>query len=276
MATFLLAVLLTAAAPPSTVETLFVKVGPSPVDEGRSARQERVVVLVHGLVLHPISKEKASQAALRPWQEKGSALVKELSRHADVYALAYAQTAACEHIAEAPVLLKHFRDLKKAGYRDIVVVGHSAGGLIARQMVEDHADLGVTKVIQVCSPNIGTSLAALKTVRSVQAAFLKSLTHTAREHLLAARKDKSIPGRIQFACVVSSIGLGGDGIVSTRSQWSEDLQAQGIPAHGLRASHRDAVRGTRGVELIGQLVTQPQKRWDKSKVREARKKLFGG
>jgi len=157
-----------------------------------------------------------------------------------------------------------------------VLVGHSAGGLIARQIVEDHDDIGITKVIQVCSPNGGTNWAALKAARAVQKPFLASLTHASREKFLKERKDKRIPTAIQFACVVAIVHLGGDMLVSCKSQWTEDLQAQGIPAHLLKATHWDAVRSPKGAELLGRLVDEAQQRWDEGAVREARKKLLGG
>jgi pimeloyl-ACP methyl ester carboxylesterase len=217
-----------------------------------------------------------AKAQLRSWQQQDSTLVKELSHHSDVYALAYGQTVACESIAESPRLIEHLRGLKKAGYRDIVLVGHSAGGIIARYLVEDNPEIGVTKVIQVCCPNGGSNWAALTTPRSMQAAFLASLTHTAREKLLQQRKEKRIPAEVEFTCVIGSVRLGGDGVVSCKSQWSDDLQAQGIPAHSLRATHWDAVRGVKGAELLGRLIREPHKRWDERAVREARKKLLGG
>ncbi len=272
----MLALLTFHAAPTPAVEVLFVKVGPNARVVGRSAGQERAVVLIHGLTLHPISRDKVAKAQLRPWQQQDSTLVKEVSRHADVYALAYGQTTPCERIAESPLLLNHLRSLKKSGYREIVLVGHSAGGLIARQIVEDHDDIGITKVIQVCSPNGGSNWAALKAARTVQKPFLASLTHAAREKFLKERKDKRIPAAIQFACVVAIVHLGGDMLVSCKSQWTEDLQAQGIPAHLLKTSHWDAVRSPKGAELLGRLVDAAQNRWDERTVREARKKLLGG
>jgi hypothetical protein len=70
--------------------------------------------------------------------------------------------------------------------------------------------------------------------------------------------------------------VGGDGIVSRSSQWSEDLQKQGIPAHLLRAAHWDSVKIARAVELIGRLVREAVPRWSPEQVSQARKKLLGG
>src|SRR5438105_12476829 len=158
MTALLLAVLSlpAAAAPVAKVDTVFEKVGPGKPAPGRSPGQTRAVILIHGLGLHLWHKDRVSRAALRTWQRPDSLLVKELVRHADVYALAYGQVVAVEKVHEAVRLADRVRELRKAGYRDVVLVGHSAGGLIARHLVEDHPALGVTKVIQVCSPNTGS------------------------------------------------------------------------------------------------------------------------
>lgn len=268
----LLTLLLPATDPP--MATLFVKVGPNALVPGRSVGQERAVVLIHGLGLHPFSKEKVTRAALRTWQQSTSPLVHALARSADVYAFAYAQTLPVEKVADAAGLGRAVRRLKAEGYRDIVLIGHSAGGLIARHLVEDDPGCGVTRVIQVNCPNTGSALAALtRTARDVQTAFLASLSKTAREKVLATRADKKVPAGVSFACVVGSLRLGGDGIVSCRSQWSDDLQRQGVPAFVLRGGHRDALTTASGVELLAKLVRDPLPRWDRLRVDAVRKVL---
>jgi pimeloyl-ACP methyl ester carboxylesterase len=277
MHALLVAVLaLSPAAPPEAakVETKFEKVAPAKA--GRTPGQVRAVVLIHGLSVAPLSKERATHAYMRNWQQPDSLLVKELVRSADVYALAYGQTTSVDKIPEATGLGRHTRALRKAGYKEIVVVGHSAGGLVARHFVEDDSEAGVTKVIEICTPNTGAGLASLRLARNVQMAFFTSLTTAARKALLAERHDLRIPAGIDFACVVSKFGgLSGDGVVSCASQWSDDLQKQGIPAHMLRAAHWDAVRAAAGVELIGKLVRDPQPRWKDEQVSKLRKLLLG-
>ena len=267
---------LLAAMPASAekkVETLFVKVGPTPLTAGRSADRDKAVVLVHGLGLHPFSSDKALRAKLRAWQQGDSAIVKKLGEQADVYALAYGQNASIDKIADDPSLVRYLDRVKKEGYKEIILVGHSAGGLIVRQLVEDHPDLGVTRVVQICAPNSGSALASLKAATAAQMEFMVSLTRAFRLKALEKREAKKIPSSVEFVCVVAAARLPGDGIVVAKSQWPLDLQAQGIPAVSLRATHWDAMKNPKTVELLQKLVREPQPRWDAKKVLESLKAI---
>jgi pimeloyl-ACP methyl ester carboxylesterase len=263
-----------APAPAVKVDVVFTRVAPAGDKEGRSKDQTRAVVLIHGLSLLPILKDR--KLGLRTWQQSDSVLVKQLAPHADVYAFAYSQTTAVDQIPEGGKLLGHVEALKKLGYKEIVLIGHSAGGLVARHFVEDHPDAGVTKVIQVCAPNAGCGLAAIKAVKEAQIAYLSSLSKTARAVALQKRKGVSIPQDVEFACVVGSLRLGSDGVVAYSSQWSEDLQKQGIPAHVLKTAHWNAVKTKEGAEFVAKLVREAQPRWKAEQVSEAKKKTFGG
>jgi pimeloyl-ACP methyl ester carboxylesterase len=263
---------LTLAAPP--LDTRFEQVAPVPVPGAKAARRDRAVILVHGLGIHPFSKDRITHARLHTWQQPSSRLVRQLAADSDVFAFAYAQTIAVDRVGEAASLADSVRKLRKLGYRQIVLLGHSAGGLIARQLVEDHPDTGVTKVIQVCSPNAGSTLAMLR-YRTAQAEFLTSLTKTARRRVLAERASKAIPRPVEFVCVVGTSGIGGDGLVLTRSQWTEDLQKQGVPAYLMHCTHWDAVRSARAAEFLARLVRTPQPRWDAAQVAQVRKRMLG-
>ncbi|MFO0841274.1 MAG: alpha/beta fold hydrolase [Gemmataceae bacterium] len=264
------------SAPAAKVQTVFVKVGPMPGVSGRSSGQDRAVVLIHGLGLHMVSAEKPVRAYLRPWQQSDHPLVRRLAQDSDVYALAYGQNLPLGEVVSSEEIHRHVRSLKGIGYKQVVLVGHSAGGLIARELVEDHADLGVTRVVQVCSPNEGSGWAALRTARAAQMPFLVSLTRAGREKVIDQRyPGKRIPDSIGFACVVASCRLGGDGVVSCRSQWSAELQAQGVPAYSIRATHWDAMTSSRTPDLLARLVAEPMPRWDEAKVIEARMALIG-
>jgi len=271
---FSLSMRLLPASPPP-MQSLFVKVGPQPFVVGRTPGQSRAIVLIHGLSFHLFSREKILQAQLRSWQSANSPLVKRLAQQGDVYAFAYSQTAPVECVAERTDLLRHVRRLVLEGYSEIVLIGHSAGGLIARQLVEDHPECGVTRVVQVNAPNAGSPWAALNVSREAQTAFLSSLSVAAREKWLRQRQDRHLPAQVQFACVVGKLGRSGDGVVSCRSQWTEDLQRQGVPAFALPLGHRDTLTTAQGIELLGRLASSLLPRWQANQIQSARRLILG-
>lgn len=261
----------------------------------RSAGQERAVVLLHGLRIHPFSSSKVTKAEWHSWQKSDSTLVQALARNADVYAFAYSQNVPVDDIAGARGLPEGIARLKELGYAEIVLVGHSAGGLIARQFVEDQPKAGVTKVIQVCTPNGGSSWGkAVLGVRQNQEAFLTSLTKQCRADVCAKRKDKKIPEHVEFVCVMghlqvelqgevgnediivaANVSLRGDGVVSSVRQWTPDLQEQGIPVVPIEAAHFSVMRGKSSAERIARLVRERHPRWRPAEVAAARKRLLG-
>lgn len=260
------------------VETQFVQVAPQERPSGewrRGAGRRRAVVLIQGLLVHPFSKENVEKAPLRAWQKPGSPLVQRLSPDADVYAFAYGQSVAVDEIADHHSLWGGLLRLREMGYREVVLVGHSAGGVIARRLVEDYPDAGVTKVVQVCTPNAGSGWATLQGVRTNQRPFLRSLTKEERRRELRSRLDVSIPDDVQFVCVVGTGAWAGDGVVSSRSQWTADLQAQGVPAVTVATDHLSVVRSSSGAEKIAELVRTPQPRWSQAQVTAARKAILG-
>src|SRR5262245_34318114 len=143
-----------------SVDTKLVEVAPVPKKEAaweRSPGMKTAVLLIHGLRPH-VRKDTVGKAGFQDWQRPKSLLVKTLAKDADVYAFAYGQNVSVEHIAGAAELRAGITRLKKLGYHEIVLIGHSAGGVVVRQFVEDYPEAGVTKVIQVCSPNGGCAL----------------------------------------------------------------------------------------------------------------------
>jgi pimeloyl-ACP methyl ester carboxylesterase len=239
----------------------------------RSPNQTRAVVLIHGLGVHPIIKSWVEQASYRSWQLGSSPIVKKLSCVADVYALAYSQNAPVDQIPDLAGLSEQVAHLRRLGYTEIILVGHSAGGLIARHLVEDHPDVGVSRVIQVCSPNYGSGWARVPVVRANQIPFLYSMTASVRKQVLSDRVGKRIPEHVEFACVVGTGTFGGDGVVACRNQWSEDLQNQGIPVFPVRCNHYDVMLLNRTADLLVRLVRDPLPRLDPEEVAAARRKL---
>jgi pimeloyl-ACP methyl ester carboxylesterase len=262
------------------VETKFVQVAPpAPLAAGVPARsfgQPRAVVLLHGLHLHPINDSGAWHAELSHWEEPTSALVKALGKDADVFAFGYAQNEPVDIVSQAPALRAHVARLRQAGYTEVVLVGYSAGGLIARYAVEDEPACGVTKVIQVCAPNGGSNWGKFTAgVRQSQEPFLLSLSKESRQAAMRERAEKTIPANVEFVCVVGTIGHAGDGLVRADCQWTPDLQRQGVPAVVLHTAHLGAMRSKAVAKTLADLIREPQPRWTRGQVELARVKVLG-
>ena len=274
----LFVLLLTLVGGSEPVETKFRQVQPVPGEAmERTPGRPRAVLLLHGLRIHPLSNAKVYEAQFHDWQLPGSVLVKALGRDADVFAFAYGQNARLESIAATPALANAVGKLRFLGYTEIILLGHSTGGVVARLFVEDQPHAGVTKVIQVCAPNDGSSWAKLNfSVAKDQEPFLHSLTKKERLLWNGLREDKKIPANIDFLCVVGASGPLGDGMVACKSQWSRDLQKQGIPAARLATTHLTVLRSPKTVEKIVEMLREEHPRWSADKVQALRKGLVGG
>src|SRR5262249_45381257 len=153
--------------------------------------------------------------------------------------------------------------LRKAGYTEVVLVGHSAGGGIARHFVEDRLETGGAKVLQGCAPHCGCSLGKGKLGGFCdQEGFGRSPSKEGREACLKNRAEKKIPEGVEIICVVGTGTVVGDGVVSCRCQWPEDLQKQGVPAVPLQALHFQALRTQAGADKVAELIRSRQPRWD--------------
>ena len=260
------------------VDTRFEQVFPVPKIKDmveRSPGQNRAVLLIPGLRMHSFSSTKVHQAQFHDWQAPTSHLVQFLGKNSDVFAFAYAQNVPVEVIAMHPALAKSIQRLRTMGYDEIVLIGHSAGGIVARLFVEDNPNAGVTRVLQVDSPNLGSSWAKADfSVRRDQEPFLHSLKKDERAKVSLRRQDKKIPDNVQFLCVVGSTGNLGDGLVSVASQWPEDLQAQGIPAVRLNTTHFTVVRSAHNAARIAGLAIQYHPRWTEEERTLRRKSVL--
>jgi hypothetical protein len=258
------------------VKTRFEQVQPAPKDPTafeRSAGQKWAVVLIHGHRMR-FRKDSVQEAAFHDWQRSGSTLVKALGSTADVFAFAYTQNVEVERIAQNSALKTNIKKLRALGYEQIVLMGHSAGGLIAREFVEDNSDAGVTRIIQVCTPNGGTPLADFGLVSKRQQVFVQSLTEAGRRNRLKQRSGKKIPAKVQCVCVVGCGHEGGDGVIAWDRQWTADLRAQGIPAVALPTLHNQPMRAPEKVKVLVRLVHQEFPRWSPDQVDAARKKIL--
>ena len=74
-------------------------------------------------------------------KKPSSPLVKTLTADADVYSLAYGQNASVDDVARVRSLGQHITGLRAAGYSEVVLVGYSAGALLARYYQADIREL---------------------------------------------------------------------------------------------------------------------------------------
>lgn len=237
----------------------------------------RAVILIHGLRVQPVSAAAVHRAEPSLWEMPQAPLVQALSKDNDVYGYHYAQTTSVDDVARLASLARAVGGLQEAGYSEIVLVGFSAGGIIARQFVEDQpAGGGVTKVVQVCTPNNGSDWTILtQGVRAAQIPFIESLKRETRVGIARQRADRQIPDSVQFVSLVTVSNWVGDGVVRRDSQWPSELQLQGIPAETIFRSHVGAMYSTRLSSKVAQLVTSPQPRWNEEQVKAARTKVLG-
>jgi Alpha/beta hydrolase family len=261
----------------ATLPTDVRRVSPVPTGSwlGVGQRKDRAVILIHGLKLYPLRPEKVEQAVPHDWQEAGSQLVVALAKDADVFAFSFAQTLPVDLVAHAPALRGAVKRFNDAGYREVVIVGHSAGGVVARLFAENYPD-GLTKVILVAAPHAGTEVAKTTVgYPKCQAPFVHSLSPEVRGAVNRQNK-RSIPPRVQVVSVVSKLrGIEADGLLSVGTQWPPLLQQQGIPAVLAYDSHWTVLRTPAGVKAVAGLVRDPLVRWTPEQVQVARAVLFG-
>jgi hypothetical protein len=264
------------------IESICHQVAPPHADGKwtRTPNRAQAVVLIRGYQVH-LTETNVPKAELRPWQKPDSTMVKELAKNADVFVFAYGQNGSLDVVVSQSKLSGSIAQLRKLGYTDVALVGHSAGGLVARYLVEDQPDCGVTRVIQLAAPNGGSSLADLETklklVPKNQKAFVECLTIEHRRKCLETRADKLVPDKVQFICVVAKERKTADtdGVVTCVSQWTADLQKQGIPAVSVVSSHANVVRDERVAETVASLLRAKQERWPAERVAKAKKEILG-
>jgi hypothetical protein len=240
--------------------------------DGRS--KDRAVVLIHGLVPHILRAEKTGQPNPTVWQKPGSELVRKLSGEFDVYGFSYAQTLPVDMICHSCGLRNGVRQLKEKGYSEIVLVGHSAGAVVARQFVEAYPRAGVTRVIAVAGPHAGSPWARLPRLGlpDIQEPFIKSLSPSSRmRHCEAGRP---VDEDIEFCCLVCKLPRrSSDRIVPADSQWPPELRRQGVPAVCVPLDHFDVVRTGPGAEVIAGLARIKSTRWTPEQVEQFERHL---
>lgn len=265
-------------APVVNVPTAYWQITPEYREFGLPKREkDRAVILIHGLIPRPVQVKKAAIPEPHSWQKPGSLMVKQLAPDFDVYGFSYAQTLPVDFVCQSCGLHKAVRQVKEAGYKEIVLVGHSAGGVVAYQFAEQYPDAGMTRVVVVAAPLHGSALAKIPRVglASTQVPFIKSLAPDCRKGQ-CEKCGRPIPATLEMCCIVCKLPrLSSDTIVPVESQWPEHTRRQGIPAALLEVNHFDAVRSARGVEKVAELAKGKLTRWTPEEVDQASKVLFG-
>lgn len=276
------AVALTASLAPSVdLPTLFWGIDPPVLvveaDTRLKARHDRAVVLVHGLLPRVWHPDRAEKPEAHDWQVKDGRLVKALADEADVYGFSYAQTRCVDEVAYSRGFGEGIGAIKAAGYKEVVLIGHSAGGLVSRRFVETFPDAGVTKVIAIGTPFAGSGWANLPgfTLPKTQLAFIQSMSPDVREVCVRERKVR-LPADVEFACVLCKVTRGdSDTVVALKSQWPEDLQAQGVPVVLASCNHFEAMLCGPVTKEVVTLVGGRVLKWDDEQTAKARRVLFG-
>ena len=235
----------------------------------------RAVVLIPGLKLHPVRPALAARPEMHKWQQPRGELVRALAEDFDVFALGYAQTVPVDVVARAPALRAAVELLEKADYREIILIGHSAGGVLARLFVATYPKTGVTKVITTASPHAGALLARLPFgYPKIQAPFVQSLTPEARQ-AMARPVDVDPNQPIEMVCVVARLPrLFSDGLVDVDSQWPPECRAAGVPVVVVEINHFEVLMQPASVHVVARLAREKLRRWTPQEVEQAARLLL--
>lgn len=239
-------------------------------------KHTRAVVLIHGLLPRPIHPSRAEKPDPHSWQEPQGELVSRLAETNDVFGVSYAQTLPVETSGLARGMREAIRALKKQGYNEIVLVGHSAGGLLARHFVETFPESGVTKLITVATPHAGSGWTKVpgSLWPKSQIAFIRSLSEEYREETL--KLGAGLPNPVAACCIVCKLPrLSSDAMVPVASQWPEDWRRQGVPAVLVRSNHFEAMTGVEPAKAIVEVVNGKLARWTAKEVEQAERVLLG-
>lgn len=234
----------------------------------------KAVLCIPGLYPHPLRPEKATLPEMHPWFEPKAPLLAALAGEFDVYAFGYAQTVPIDLVADCNGLRNAVERLRKAGYAEIVLVGHSAGGLVAHHFAERNPKSGVTKVIPVSAPYTGSDLADITLpLPRTQVSYIKSLAPQPRKDAIAA--IKAFPKDIEICCVLCKVSrLPNDIMVGLDSQWPEEVRKQGIPATLVAVNHFEAIKAPQGVTMVADLAKAKLVRWEQADITKAKEIIF--
>jgi len=229
----------------------------------------KAVLCIPGLYPHPFRPTRATKPESHPWFESRAPLLAALAADFDVYAIGYAQTVPVDCVANCTGFKTTIQSLRDAGYTELILVGHSAGGLIAHQFIERNPKSGVTKLIPVAVPYSGSELAEINIgVPRTQASYIRSLAPTPRQDVLRAAAN--FPSSVEYCAVVCKVTkLPNDILVGVESQWPAELRAQGLPATLVNANHFEILKSPQGVSTVVDLAKSKLVRWNADQTMQA-------
>jgi pimeloyl-ACP methyl ester carboxylesterase len=120
-----------------------------------------VVVLLHGYESNP-----------GVWLSTGiqQNLSQKFTNKHKVYSLSLPSTAPLAYQANA--LSMQLQNIKDSHDEDVIIVGHSTGGVVARLLLTRNPDLNIKALISVSSPHLGSNLAFISNIISGAMPFM--------------------------------------------------------------------------------------------------------
>lgn len=226
---------------------------------------QHAIVLIHGFNTNHIhNSEKYDELLRDSWQNRDSKIVQRVASYGDVFSIVYTQNRFVDHIADFGRFHTLMRRLRDAGYKNITIIGSSAGGVIGRLFVENFPESKISRIIQVAAPNRGTPAANLGNIgggiglidNEDFLEFLESLEPGTRKEISRSRQDKKIPDDVEFVSLIGTAIAGGDGVIGYQSAWPASIRDQGLPGVSAAAVHSYHMNNDHVIDWIEQIINK--------------------
>lgn len=180
------------------------------------------VILVHGFASSSASMESYAQALRRDGH--------------DVTMVDMPANAQGDINASSAVLAQQVEAVKRrTGSSRVDLVGHSEGGLISRNYVENYGGANsVDSVVTLGTPNNGVGLGAATNQAVLGSSFMRSLLPTALQQMLTGSgflgnvngSDGTLDPRVRYTSVYNGLG---DGVVAADSSRLDGARNVALP-----------------------------------------------
>jgi pimeloyl-ACP methyl ester carboxylesterase len=150
----------------------------------------------------------------------------------------------------------------KYGFKEIVVVAHSMGGLVTRSFVMKHearrSRYRLAKVFTINSPLYGMDSAA-SGVKSSPIVVPVWRDVAAGSEFVARLHAWHWPVDVPYFLIFSYMpGEEGDGVVPLRSQLSNSLQEEATVIRGVQAQHAEILHDAYFIQLFNEMLAKPR------------------